>query len=344
MGKIARSKLIRAITAALETGTAICMRGAMAYRAIHMTEISLGTIVLRGAGNRQTRTKMRWILAAAIAISSMLMVPDSSCGKTKMLCSEGEGQARKKVAGFQLVITPLPDERIPSESECQAEVIDPKNNVIFDVNDTSFSIAFTGRDVNGAPHLVLESYSGGAHCCWTYYIISLGSKPGMLLKLENNRDVSFYKNKNGRIDLATLDGAFDYFDEVCHACSPFPLVYLRLDGSNLIDISPEYIQEYDEIIRDSQRGLTAEQRQRLKTLKEKPSDDEPVERARYHALTIVLAYLYSGREKQAHQALQELWPPFDQERIWNSILETRRNGILCYTRKGAVCGLDVADQ
>ncbi len=59
---------------------------------------------------------------------------------------------------------------------------------------------------------------------------------------------------------------------------------------------------------------------------------------------IVLAYLYSGREAQARQALQELWPPFDQERIWNLILETRHNGILRYTRNGAVCGPDAADQ
>ena len=64
--------------------------------------------------------------------------------------------------------------------------------------------------------------------------------------------------------------------------------------------------------------------------------------ARYNALMIVFAYLYSGREKQAHQALQDLWPPFDQERIWNLILETRHNGILCYARKDAVCGPDVA--
>ena len=307
-----------------------------------MIDIFSRTIVLKGAGNRQTHTETHWILAAAIAISFMFVVPDSSCGKTKTLCSEGEGQARKKVAGFQLVITPLPDNTIPSESECQAEVIDPKNNVIFDVNDASFSIAFSGRDVNGAPHLVLESYSGGAHCCWTYYILSLGSKPGMLVKLENYRDVSFYKNKNGRIELATLDGAFDYFDEVCHACGPFPLVYLSLDGANLVDISHEYVQDYDAIIRDSQRALTAAQRQRLRALKEKPTDAEPIERPRYHALTIVFAYLYSGREKQARQALQELWPPFDQERIWNLILETRRNGILCYTRKDATCGEDAA--
>ncbi len=185
------------------------------------------------------------------------------------------------------------------------------------------------------------AFSGGAHCCWTYYFFSQGPRPALLTKFENNRDATFLEDeKTGRIYLQIEDGAFDYFDEVCHGCSPFPVVYLRLDGSNWVDISREYVSNYDEIIRDSQKALTPEERQRLKTLKEKPSDDEPVRDARYHALKIVFAYLYSGREEQAHQVLHDLWPPFDSERIWNLILETRHNDILCYTRKGTVCGPD----
>jgi hypothetical protein len=163
--------------------------------------------------------------------------------------------------------------------------------------------------------------------------------PGLLLKFENNRDASFFWDKKpGQTYMEIQDGAFDYFDEVCHACSPFPLVYLRVDGSSLVDISRKFASNYDEIIRVSQKALTGEGRRRLRALAEKPSDAEPVREARYNALMIVFAYLYSGREEQAHQALQELWPRFDQERIWNLILETRHNGILCYTLKDAACG------
>jgi transglutaminase-like putative cysteine protease len=38
----------------------------------------------------------------------------------------------------------------------------------------------TGKDVNGDgyPDAVLVSFSGGAHCCWTYHIVSLGKNPG----------------------------------------------------------------------------------------------------------------------------------------------------------------------
>ena len=318
----------------------------MAYRAIHMTEISSRTIAAKGQGDNDVRRKLRWMLSAASGISLIFLLCVPSYGKAKDLCWKGEGRAKKKVAHFQIVVTPLPDDSIANDSECQVEIIDPQNNVIFDVNDVSFSLVIAGRDVNGdgSPDLVLESYSGGVHCCWTYYFISLGIKPGLILKLENNRDIGFYKAKNGTVEMVTLDGAFDYFDEVCHACSPFPLVHLRLDGANSVDISVEYINEYDEIIRDSRKALTKEERQRLKALTEKPSDAEPVMEARYNALMIVFAYLYSGREEQAHQALQELWPRFDQERIWNLIIETRHNGILCYTRKNAACGRDAASE
>jgi hypothetical protein len=48
-------------------------------------------------------------------------------------------------------------------------------------------------------------------------------------------------------------------------------------------------------------------------------------------LTIVLAYLYSGREDQAWKALEEMWPRFDQQRIRKLIVETRAKGLLRYT-------------
>ena len=224
---------------------------------------------------------------------------------------------------------------------------DPRGDVIFSEHDGAFSIELVGDDVNGdgIPDVVLQAYSGGAHCCWTYYVISLGSKPGLIKKFENNRDAAFFWNKeNRRIEIATRDGNFDYFDGLCHACTPFPVVYLRLDGSDLADISPSSVDDYDDIISQNQKGLTARGLRHLRTLKGNPSDDEGARKTIYRALSIVFAYLYSGRDTQAHQVLQKMWPPFDQERIWNLILETRHDGILCYTRKDAACGLDAANE
>jgi hypothetical protein len=260
-------------------------------------------------------------------------------------CWHGRGEVKRIIRGLKVEITPTVDKDALNEPICHLLVRDLTGREVLSEDDSSFEIVLDDRDVNGdgIPDLVVLAFSGGAHCCWTYYFFSLGPRPGLLTKFENNRDATFLEDeKTGRIYLQIEDGTFDYFDEVCHACSPFPLVYLRLEGSNLVDISREYASDYDEIIRDRRKALTKEERQRLKALTEKPSDAEPVMEARYKALMIVFAYLYSGRETQAHKTLQELWPPFDQERIWNLILETRRNGILCYTRKDATCGEDAA--
>jgi len=264
----------------------------------------------------------------------------------KPSCRAGQGNVEKKIEGFEIQISPYPDKDNPELDECEAELYDPRGDVIFSQHDWSFSIALTSQDVNGdgIPDIVLEAYFGGAHCCWTYYFISLGAKPGLLKKFENNRDAAFFWNKeNQRIEIATRDGNFDGFDGLCHACSPFPLVYLRLDGTDLVDISPQNVDEYDEIIAESRKSFTAAELQRLRDLKGNPSDSEEAREAIYNALTIVFAYLYSGRETQAHEALRSMWPPFDQQRMWKLIEETRRDGILCYTRKNAVSGLEAAN-
>ena len=46
------------------------------------------------------------------------------------------------------------------------------------------------------------------------------------------------------------------------------------------------------------------------------------------ALNVVLAYLYSGREKQAWHALSIMWPITDQARMKELIMKTRTKGIL----------------
>jgi hypothetical protein len=43
---------------------------------------------------------------------------------------------------------------------------------------------------------------------------------------------------------------------------------------------------------------------------------------------VVLNYLYSGREDQAWQALDEMWPPADESRVRSLILERRKRGLL----------------
>ncbi len=258
-------------------------------------------------------------------------------------CSQGRGRVARTIRTVKVLITPGVDKDAMDEPVCHLVVRDLSGNIILSETDSSFEVLLDNKDVNGdgIPDLVLVGYSGGSHCCWTYYFVLLGPKPAVISKLQNQRDATFLSDdKTGRFYLAIEDGAFDYFDEVCHACSPLPVACLRLDGTDWTDVGAQYVRDYDEIIETSAKALTPDERRRLKTTNQKPSDAESVMDARYKALTIVFAYLYSGREEKAHQALGDLWPTFDQERIWNLILETRHKGILCHTRKDNSCPVD----
>ena len=238
----------------------------------------------------------------------------------------------KLPSNFLLRLAPI-DNHWTGEG-CRAKLIDPNKKVVFSVADWDLALVLSGQDVNGdgTPDIVLEGYSGGAHCCWTYYVVSLGAQPQLLAKFENERGAAFRINQStGRMEIETLDGNFDYFDELCHACSPFPDVYMRLDGKKLVDVSREHLAQYDQTIQSLEKEIPARQ---LKVFLQAENKEEKVgwEEVSSNVVRIVLAYLYSGRKQQARNTLRKMWPAFDQDRVWKLILETRRKGILRYTR------------
>ena len=274
---------------------------------------------------------MRCVLMGVFACLSSL----SLYARDGVDCWAGTKRAiQKDLSGFELRLSPLPKAvTIATGNGCRAQFFSSQHKLIFSAADWSFSIVLAGQDVNGdgSPDLVLEGYSGGMHCCWTYYVVSLGSKPGLITKFENERGAGFVVNKNtGRMEIHVLDGAFDYFDEFAHAFSPFPDVYLRLEGTKLLDISQEHLVDYDKSITKLKADIPAKD---LAVFLQAENRDEKIgwENVSVNVVRIVQAYLYSGRKAQAHATLRKMWPPFDQQRMWKLILQTRRKGILRYT-------------
>jgi hypothetical protein len=239
----------------------------------------------------------------------------------------------KRVPGFVIRISP---HHTRAADTCRAELIDSRNKAVFSASDSAFSLILADKDVNGdgIPDIVFEGYSGGAHCCWTYYVVSLGETPGLIRKFKNEVAARFFSNPvTGQIEIATGDGAFDSF-ALSHAESPFPEVHLRLEGKSLVDISNTHVLEYNREIREAKMQLDPKAISQFRSV---TAPDDLIEgdlnrQTVSIVLQIVFAYLYSGRKALAHQAVREMWPAFDQQRVWKLTLDTRREGILRYTR------------
>lgn len=264
-----------------------------------------------------------FLIADAISVRAIAKPP----------CLGGNGFFTRHFASFEIRISPY--HKGPETHECKITVRDEQKRQVFAEYDWGLSIIVLGDDVNGdgLPDLVVEGYSGGAHCCWTYSIVSLGSTAGLIRKFQNDRPASFAPDPTGRFEIRTLDGAFDYFDFFSHAETVFPNVYLRLDGHELSNIAPNHRQDYDREIRQAQRRLSREQINSFRSAKSREElTGDPDRGLAEPVLTIILAYLYSGRAAKAHQELRTMWPSFDQERIWTLILRTQQKGILHYTR------------
>ncbi len=87
--------------------------------------------------------------------------------------------------------------------------------------------------------VLIQTYSGGAHCCTDLYIVSLRPTVRLLLHYYagNGGDFELVDlNQDGRPELVLIDDRFAYFDDLCFACSPagMPLVAC-FQGGRFVD-------------------------------------------------------------------------------------------------------------
>ena len=211
-----------------------------------------------------------------------------------------------------------------NEVVCRSSLVDHAGRRTPLLKDWDVSIhQGTGEDLfgDGNPSLVLEGYSGGAHCCYTYEIVGLGEAPVALSPVHNQTPFYFFKDPASKqFRILTSDGAFDYFDGMCHACAPFPRVVLQVDESGLHDVSANFVEQYDSEIALARAKIAEGDIQKFIV-----SDFADAKKV---VLEIVFSYLYSGREAEAWQTLGEMWPAGDRERIKALIMKTRAHGLL----------------
>src|SRR5260370_31812011 len=71
----------------------------------------------------------------------------------------------------------------------------------------------SGTDINGdgKPELIVQGYSGGAHCCYTYRIISLSGGVPLVCEIHHHVPLLFVRRDDGSTENPACAGVFYYF-------------------------------------------------------------------------------------------------------------------------------------
>jgi hypothetical protein len=142
---------------------------------------------------------------------------------------------------------------------------------------------------------------------------------------------------DGRVEIWTGDAAVvNGFDDLPRGAFDFaPPVVLRFEQKRLIDVSAEFQPDYNRRIAALRAQVGAQQLSdfkhsdgKLQTLyPPTPEEWARLRATKVKVLEIVWCYLYSGRDQDAWNALAEMWPPADVDRIRTLIQNARAQGI-----------------
>lgn len=269
-------------------------------------------------------TAMRPLLTMLFAI--LLLPSPAQARDLNRLCSAGEGKSTRPLWNrYELRVYPTRDR----EHTCTAELVAGDGGVVFARDEFAFTWNLaSGKDINGdrAPDLVLEGYTGGAHCCWKYWIFSLSSDAMLVGELDNDAPVSFGYGAKGRMVLHTFDQGFLYFDGLCYACSPRADLYFVLQGDQFKDVTADFTTAASlDAMRKRLGTLPVERFRSLASTQDVAADLGETKAA---ILDLLLGNLYSGHEEEAWKVLQEYWPPSDEARIKQQVLAARAKGTL----------------
>lgn len=164
-----------------------------------------------------------------------------------------------------------------------------------------------GDDLNGdgVPELVIFAYSGGAHCCYTVYILELSDSARLVATIDAQNGMGIKPApgvpagdpaRRAQYDFDIPEQSFDYWNAP-HVASPMPSVYYRLADHRLVVDLPAMLKPAPE-----PAALDAEAA-RVRTLLSVPNSElEP------DLWRTMLDLIYSGHEPEAVRFFNKAWP------------------------------------
>ncbi|MCU0445575.1 MAG: hypothetical protein MUE85_11730 [Microscillaceae bacterium] len=184
----------------------------------------------------------------------------------------------------------------------------PDSSFIFDLNN------------DGVEELIIEEYSGGAHCCTQWHILSLGDEFKIMAKLNaQDGDFKLQDVNNDRIfEIITADFGFAYWNASFSECSPPSVVLAYQNGQ--YQPATALMQK-----KPNQRKLRAETneiRKKINLVLTQMTDLEAIKQASagerwsflspqaldYDLWQILLELTFSGNRARARQLVREVFP------------------------------------
>lgn len=274
-----------------------------------------------------------------LLFAACLLTPPAFAANDR--CARGSGQVQKDLwDGYSVQIGAGVDEA--HKGQCHAAVLAPDGKTLFEATDSEASLLpITGTDVNGddKPDVVLETRAPRGKCCYHYYILSLADPPGLVRAISVSVPLTFEdRDGDGKVEIWGRDYAFNSIEGLSPSDSPSPMVFFRLKGNTLINISQAFWSEYESDINQARGQIPKKDLEDMlkaenEDAKPRPPDArDPKDEAYMHikslVLQITLDYLYGGRGQEAWKTLQEMWRLNDRDRIRQVILQTRTRGVL----------------
>ncbi len=190
----------------------------------------------------------------------------------------------------------------------------------------------------GVPVVAFQIQKSDIDLLRSYQIYSL-QKPPRLLRTVSGGDFFSASDTDldGRVEVWTDDAsAVEGFDNLSVAELDFaPPLVLRFVHNQLLDVGSEFQPYFDHLIAKVKAQLNPLDLHDFKNSDGKLAPAKSIAAERMHglrtvkikALEVVWAYLYSGREQDAWNALAEMWPVADVQRVRVALLLARSRGI-----------------
>lgn len=166
--------------------------------------------------------------------------------------------------------------------------------------------------------LVIMQYSGGLHCCWSYWIYDLVGYDEPRVIFDSTEYPVGYPlqvvdaDNDGIAELRQHLLTFDYFGPLSHADSPFPTVVFAYDAE-----SGRYVVGSHRFPAIVLSGVEAEVA-RLREWGQEPLAQRPVHESSKRlstALDVLLRYVYAGQDQQGWRLFEELYVAPDAQAL-----------------------------